>query len=43
MLLNQEVVFNELISFLGEQFNYITYSSRTENKDFDFLKMAKDY
>lgn len=38
MLLNQEVVFNELISFLGEQFNYITYSSRTENKDFDFFK-----
>ncbi|ACU89390.1 AAA domain-containing protein [Desulfomicrobium baculatum] len=36
--LNQEVLFNEFISFLNDQFSYIDYSSKTEHKDFDFFR-----
>jgi len=38
LLIDNEPVFNDLLSFINEQFNYITYSSKTSNKDFDFFK-----
>jgi len=35
---SKETVFSEFNSFINEQFNYIAYSSKTSNKDFDFFK-----
>jgi len=35
---NEKIIFNDFLSFLNEQFNYITYSTKTSNKDFDFFK-----
>jgi superfamily I DNA and/or RNA helicase len=36
--INKENLFSEFLSFINEQFNYINYSSKTSNKDFDFFK-----
>lgn len=36
--IGKENLFSEFLSFINEQFNYINYSSKTSNKDFDFFK-----
>jgi len=36
--IGKESLFSEFLSFINEQFNYINYSSKTSNKDFDFFK-----
>ncbi len=36
--IGKENLFLEFSSFVNEQFNYINYSSKTSNKDFDFFK-----
>ena len=36
--IGKENVFSEFLLFINEQFNYITYSKKTKNKDFDFFK-----
>ena len=36
--IDRENLFSEFLSFINEQFNYINYSSKTFNKDFDFFK-----
>lgn len=36
--ISKENLFSEFLSFINEQFNYINYSSKTSNKDFDFFK-----
>ena len=36
--LNRGNTFNDFLVFIKEQFNYITYSSKNTNKDFDFFK-----
>ena len=33
-----QTLFNEFIGFVTEQLNYIEYSSKTKNKDFEFFK-----
>jgi superfamily I DNA and/or RNA helicase len=38
LLIDNEITFNEFILFITEQFNYITYSSKTSHEDFDFFK-----
>jgi len=35
---SKKTVFSEFNSFINEQFNYIAYSYKTSNKDFDFFK-----
>ena len=36
--IGKKTLFNEFIGFVTEQINYIEYSSKTENKDFEFFK-----
>jgi len=36
--IDKENLFFEFLSFINEQFNYINYSSKNSNKDFDFFK-----
>ncbi|MGD9554491.1 MAG: AAA domain-containing protein [Candidatus Altimarinota bacterium] len=36
--LNNASLFSEFLSFTNEQLNYISYSAKTSNKDFDFFK-----
>jgi len=38
LLIDTKLIFNDFLSFIHEQSNYITYSSKTSNKDFDFFK-----
>jgi len=38
LFIGKESLFSEFLSFINEQFNYINYSSKTSNKDFDFFK-----
>ena len=40
--INKDNLFSEFLSFINEQFNYINYSSKTSNKDFDFFKKWQD-
>jgi len=38
LLLSKETAFNDFLLFINEQFNYINYSNKTSNKDFEFFK-----
>jgi len=38
LVIDNKLNFNDFLSFINEQSNYITYSSKTSNKDFDFFK-----
>jgi len=38
MSINKENIFLEFLLFMQEQFNYINYSTKNENKDFDFFR-----